>query len=385
MIPLSVPEINSTSWKYVRDCLDTGWVSSVGKYVDRFEQKICDYTNARYAVACINGTSALHTALLIAGIEPGDEVIVPALTFVAPANAVLYCGACPVFIDVDINYWQLDIDKIKDFLTNTCSYRRGEVINKKTGRPVKAIVAVHLLGHPCDMDEVIKLAKQFNLIVIEDAAESIGAEYKGRKVGTIGDIGCFSFNGNKIITCGGGGMIVTGKKEWAEKAKYLTTQAKDDPLEYIHNDIGYNYRLTNVQAAIGVSQMEVLDQYILKKKKIAKRYHNAFKNVEGIVLPQEAPWAYSIFWLYTILVNKKIYGEGSRQIMHRLGKGNIQTRPLWHPIYRLKPFKKCYAHQISVADHLYQQGLSLPSSPGLSAPDQQKVITSLCLAKKFST
>ncbi|MFH1428724.1 MAG: DegT/DnrJ/EryC1/StrS family aminotransferase, partial [Candidatus Margulisiibacteriota bacterium] len=247
-----MPEIRGNEWKYVKECLDTGWVSSSGDYVKKFEQHFADYTGAKYAIACVNGTSALHISLLITGIGADDEVIMPALTFVAPANAVRYVGAWPVFMDVQRDTWELDPEKLNDFINQECEYKNSCLINKNTGRQIKAIIPVHILGHPVDMDPILDIARRYELPVIEDATESLGAKYKGKNVGTIGDIACFSFNGNKIITTGGSGMIVTDNKAWADKAHYLTTQAKDDPLEYIHNEVGYNYRLPNILAAMGI-------------------------------------------------------------------------------------------------------------------------------------
>ncbi len=261
-IPLSVPELGGNEWLYVKECLDTNWVSSAGPFVDRFERMVAAFVGARFAVATASGTAALHLALLVAGIELDDEVIVSSLTFVAPVNAIRYIGAWPVFIDAEPNHWQMDSQKVADFLTTQCIWANGELRNKSTGRRVKAILPVHILGHPCDMDPIVQIARKFELVVIEDATEALGARYKSRTVGKPGDVACFSFNGNKIITTGGGGMIVTDNERWAEKAKYLSTQAKDDPIEYIHDEIGYNYRLTNIQAALGVAQMEQLDKHI---------------------------------------------------------------------------------------------------------------------------
>ena len=249
-IPLSTPNIEGNEWIYIKECLDTNWVSSVGAFVERFEESMTKRANTDFAVSTVNGTAALHTALMIAGVGDGDEVLIPTLTFVAPANAICYTGAKPVFIDVDSRYWQMDTEKTIDFLDNECAFDGKKLVNRGSGRVVKAIIPVHALGHPVDLDPIIEAAKKYNLLVIEDASESLGATYKDKPLGGIGDIGCFSFNGNKIITTGGGGMLVTSNKAWAEKARYLTTQAKDDEIEYIHDEIGYNYRLTNIQAAM---------------------------------------------------------------------------------------------------------------------------------------
>ena len=379
MIPLCEPYLNGKEWQYVKECLDSNRVSSVGSTVERFEKGLADYLSSGtdhsyYAVACVNGTSALHVALLVAGIGADEEVLVPALTFVAPANAIRYVGAWPTFIDVEPSYWQLDPQKVYDFLKEQCVVQKGALINRNTKRKVSAILPVHILGHPVDMDPLLEIAQRFDLVVIEDAAESLGALYKERKIGTLGHIACFSFNGNKIVTAGGGGMIVTAHPTWAQKARYLTTQAKDDPLEYIHHEIGYNYRLTNIQAAIGVAQLQSLDQHIQAKRKMAALYREKLEAISGLTQPMPASWAHSTFWLYTILVEPGGYGMESRQLHRKLREAHIESRPLWHPIHRLKPFSQCYAHKVEVAFRLYREGLSLPSSVGLCWEDQKRVI-----------
>jgi perosamine synthetase len=374
VIPLSVPSLQGNEWRYLKECLDSNWVSSAGPFVDRFETMVAQYVHRDYGVACVNGTAALHTALQIVGVKPTEEVVMPVLTFVAPANAVSYIGAHPLFIDVDPVYWQIDVQKLKDFFLQECIYKEGRLVNKHTQRKIAAILPVHLLGHPVDMRPLLALARQYDLKVVEDVAEGLGTEYEAKRVGSFGDVAALSFNGNKIITTGGGGMMVTNRPDWAEKARYLTTQAKSDPLENIHDDIGYNYRLTNIQAALGVAQMEQLPHYIEKKRNIAKGYARALKEVAGISLPQEAPWGKSTFWLYTILVDSAKYGMDSRRLLGIFKEADIQTRPLWHPLYRLKPFKECFAYKISVADHLYEQAISLPSSVGLTEQEQARVI-----------
>ena len=379
-IPFSEPHLCGNEKKYVTDCLDTGWVSSVGGYVNSFERKVADRVTRKCAVACVSGTAALHIAQIVAGVQPGDEVIMPALTFAAPAFATRYIGAFPAFLDVDEKYWQLDPQRLKEFLTKDCVFRKGVLKNKHTGRRLLAIVAVHLLGHPADMGPIIRLAREYGLKVIEDAAESIGAQYRNKPVGALGDIACFSFNGSKIVTCGGGGMLVTDNKKWADRARYLTTQAKDDPVEYIHNEVGYNYRLTNVQAAIGLAQMEQLDCFIEKKRRIAQGYEKRLKSIKGIKLPEEASWARSTFWLYTVRVNRSRFGMDSRELMRHLGREGIQSRPLWHPLHSLPVFKECFAGPISIADSLYRTALSLPSSVGLTSQSLHRITA--CLRNK---
>jgi len=376
-IPLSVPEIQGNEWKYVKDCLDTGWVSSVGEYVGRFERMIASAVEAPFAVATSSGTSALHVALLVSGVQPDDEVLVSTLTFIAPVNAIRYAGAWPVLIDAEPEYWQIDARKLTDFLRKNCESSRGELRNRKTGRRVRAIVPVHILGHPADMDPILSAAREFGLVVIEDATECLGAKYKGKHTGTLGDIACFSFNGNKIITTGGGGAIVTSNPEWASRAKYLTTQAKDDPIEYVHKEIGYNYRLTNIQAALGCAQIERLDYYIETKRAIADRYHKGLKDIPGIVPMPAAPWAESIFWLYTVLVSEEQFGIDARCLIKELEGGSIQTRPLWQPMHRSPVHSQSEATSCETADLLYSRAVSLPCSVGLTVSDQEYVIASV--------
>jgi len=376
-IPLSVPEIRGNEWQYVKECLDTGWVSSVGSYVDRFEQMVAKQAGTKFAVATVNGTSALHVALLVAGVKPEDEVLVSTLTFIAPANTIRYAGAWPVFIDAEPDYWQMNPDHVVEFLERGCRWSQGALYNSRTGRRVSAILPVHVLGHPVDLDPILAIAEKYGLKVIEDSTEGLGATYKGRQLGSLGDIGCFSFNGNKIITTGGGGMLVTDNEEFARKAKYLTTQAKDDPLEYIHGEIGFNYRLTNLLAAVGCAQMEQLDDYVSKKRKIAAHYCEALQHVTGIAPMKNAPWAESTFWMYTILIDEKEFPKDSRQIMHALGAQKIQCRPLWQPIHRSPAHASGDVVDLPVADRLVRQALSLPCSVGLSELDQDRVIAAL--------
>jgi perosamine synthetase len=375
-IPLCVPHIQGNAWTYVKECLDTNWVSSVGPFVERFERQVAAYTGAQYGVATVSGTAALHIALLVAGVQPDDEVLVSTLTFIAPVNAIRYCGAWPVFIDAEPQYWQLDPQKVADFLEQDCAWEAGELRNRSTGRRVKAILPVHILGHPVNIDPILALARVYHLPVIEDATEGLGACYQERRVGSLGDIACFSFNGNKIITTGGGGIIVTDQEAWARKARYLTTQAKDDPLEYIHYEIGFNYRLTNMQAALGCAQMEQLDEYIAIKRRIAQQYQDAFQDTPGITPMPEAPWASSTFWLYTVLVDETEYGMDSRALLGKLNSAGIQSRPLWQPIH-LSPAHAGHAYECPVAENLYRRALSLPCSVGLTEAQQAKVIAAV--------
>ena len=394
-IPLCVPEIRGNEWKYIKECLDTNFVSSVGPFVDRFERELAARVGAKYAVATVNGTSALHIALLIAGVKSDDEVLVSTLTFIAPANAIRYAQAWPVFIDAEEKYWQMDPQKVADFIEKGCVWKNNVLRNKATGRHVSAIMPVHILGHPVDMDPIIALAHKYNLIIIEDATESLGAKYfskplrkneerrtknqkqSWRDAGTLGDIACFSFNGNKIITTGGGGMIVTNNEKWARKAKYLTTQAKDDPVEFIHNEIGYNYRLPNISAAMGCAQLEKLDEYIAIKRQIATTYTEAFRNIHGLTPMREAKWAFSIFWMFTILVDEKKYGMTSRELLRRLASQNIQARPLWQPMHLSPAHRGPCVLDCSVAERINRTAISLPCSVGLTKVQQERVISQI--------
>ena len=261
-IPLSVPSFSDRAWQYVKECLDTEWVSSAGKFVDLFEERIVSYAGVKYAIACVNGTSALQVSLRLAGVESGDAVIVPTLTFIAPVNAIHYNGADPIFMDAN-RYYNVDVEKTIAFIENETVFKNSYTYSKASNKKISAIVPVHVWGHAVWLDDLVPLCQERNIAVVEDACESLGTfyssgTYQGRHTGTVGQLGCFSFNGNKIITTGGGGMILTDDERLAEKARYLTTQAKDDPVRYLHDEIGYNYRLTNMQAALGVAQLEQL-------------------------------------------------------------------------------------------------------------------------------
>lgn len=365
-IPLSVPCLKGNEWKYVKECFDTGWVSSVGSYVTRFEEMVAEYIGAKYAVAAINGTSALHVSLLACGVGGGDEVIVPAFTFIAPVNVVRYCGAEPVFMDCDHRTLCMDAEKLGDFLKkNTEKAKDGFTYNKETKRRIKAIIPVHMYGHPCDMDVIRELCSVRNVDIIEDATESLGSEYRGKKTGSFGKMGCFSFNGNKIITTGGGGMIVTDDKEIAERIRHLTTQAKADPIEYEHNEVGYNYRLSNIQAAMGVAQMERLDEYVENKRTTAALYKKLLSVVSDVGLVWEMPWAKSNFWLCTIRVAK----QHKRPLIDYLLSKGIQARPVWKPINKMRMYSDCCSYRLESSQEVYDTCLNIPSSVGIKEGD----------------
>jgi len=373
-VPLSEPVIAGNEWKYVKECLDTGWVSSVGTFVDRFERDVADYVGAAEGVAIVNGTAALHTALLVAGVAPGDEVLVSDLTFVAPVNAIRYCGAHPVFMDAHPDTWQMDPSKVERFLRTECRLTAEGCVNRRTGRRVKAIVPVHILGLACEIDRIVASAGDYRLAVVEDATESMGVRYNGRHVGTFGDIGTFSFNGNKIITTGGGGVLVTDNAQCAQRARYLTTQAKDDPAEYVHNEVGFNYRLTNVLAAIGVAQLEQLDGFIERKRAIASRYELALAGIEHVTPMPCPPKTISNYWLYTMLLRPGTTRAQRQAVVKSLNASGIGARPLWHPIHGLPPYRDCQAYQIEHAVRLSDRAISLPSGVGLTEEQLHRCI-----------
>lgn len=373
VVPLCIPELRGNEWTYIKECLDTGWVSSVGSYVDRFERMVADYVGVKHAVATVNGTAALHIALLLAGVERDDEVLVSTLTFIAPANAIRYIGAWPVFIDAEPDFWQFDPARAAEFLEKGCRWENGELRNRSTGRRVKALLPVDILGHPVDLEALRPLAQRFDLAVIEDATESLGASYRGSKVGAGSDAACFSFNGNKILTTGGGGMLVTDNERWAQRARYLTTQAKDDPVEYIHHEVGFNYRLTNIQAALGCAQMEQLDHYVAAKRRIAATYGERFASVAGLQPMREASWAESTFWMFTLLLDADRFRLDRAGWLGALAERGVQTRPLWQPLHRSRAHRGCQSVGGECAERIHQRALSLPCSVGLTVAEQELV------------
>ncbi len=373
-ISLAEPAIGGNEWAYVKDCLDSGWVSSVGSFVDRFEADFATYLGTGHAVATVNGTAALHVALLAAGVAPGDEVLMPSFTFIAPANAVRYAGAWPVFVDADPSTWQMDVGRAVEFLETHCRWSDGELLNPKSGRRIAAILPVHVLGHPVDLGPLLAVAAKFDLPVIEDAAESLGATYRDQYVGRFGRLACFSFNGNKVMTTGGGGMVVTGDPALAARVRYLTTTAKDDADEGIHGQVGFNYRLTNIQAAMGCAQLEQLEGFLAAKRRIAAGYAAALDGVPGLSLMPEEPWAKSAFWLYSIRLDPAVAACDSRELRRRLRESGIDTRSFWQPLHLSPAHTGAEVLGGAVAEWLHREILSLPCSTGLSEAAQQRVI-----------
>ncbi len=381
MIPLSIPHLAGNEWSYIKESLDSGWVSSAGPFVDRFEREIARYTGAPHAVACASGTAALHIALLLAGVGPEDEVIVPTLTFVATINAVRYTGAYPLFMDCD-DFYCLDAEKTLDFLTQETVSGEGGVRNKRTGRRIAGLMPVHVFGNAAALDLLSCTCRERGITVIEDAAESLGTVYtsgafSGKHTGAIGELGCLSFNGNKIVTTGGGGMILTSNAAMAARAKYLTTQAKDDDLRFIHNEVGYNYRLTNLQAALGVAQLEQLPRFLETKAAHYAQYAEGLRNIRGLSLAPVPAYARNNHWLCSLRVNEGIYGCDRDALMRRLTACAIQSRPVWGLNHLQRPFAHCQAYRIERATELWQTTLSLPSSAGLKAEEIQAVIAAL--------
>jgi len=378
MIPLSVPSIQGNEWKYIKECLDTEWVSSAGKYVDLFEEKICEFTGAKYAVACVNGTAALHISLILAGVKPEEEIIVPTLTFISPINVIRYCNAHPIFMDAD-DFYNIDVEKTIRFIEEETIFKDGFTYNRKTNRKISAIIPVHIFGNAVDMEKLVSICKERNIKIIEDATESLGTIYTkgkfvGKHTGTIGEFGCLSFNGNKIITTGGGGMILTENKEYFEKAKYLTTQAKDDTLRYIHNEIGYNYRLTNIQAALGVAQLEQLPEYLEIKRNNYWIYKDEIDKIKGLHLAETPEYADTNHWMYALQIDKSGYGKDREELMKYLLDHKIQTRPVWYLNHLQKPYKNCQTYKIEKAFELLEKTLNIPCSVNLSSEDVKRVL-----------
>ena len=377
VIPNAVPHLGGNEWKYVKECLDTNWVSSAGPFVERFEREMAAYVGVPHAVAIVNGSAALQLALHAAGVRPDDEVLLPTLTFIASAGAIAHCGAHPVFLDVEPVAWGIDPDKVADFLTRECEIRDGVVIDRATGRRVSALMPVHLYGHPCDLDPLLEICRRWPLAMVEDATESLGALYRGRRVGADGSSGCLSFNGNKIITAGGGGMVLTRDAAIAARVRSLSTQARSDPLEWVHDEIGFNYRLTNLQAAVGAAQLEQLEDFLDRKRQTALAYTKAFERVDGVTPFREAPWARTNWWLPTVLLDPRRCPD-VRALIRDLNADGVQVRPLWHPLHRQPPFRGArVGRAIEVADRLWDRGLCLPSSVGITAEERQTVINAL--------
>ncbi len=364
-VPLHKPTFEGNEWDYVKECIDTEWVSSVGSYVDRFEEDLADYTGAERAVVVVNGTSALHVCLRLAGVEAGDEVLVPALTFVATANAVTYQGATPHFVDSEERTLGLDPEKLGTYLDDIAEVRDGTCVNTQTGHPIKAVVPMHTYGHPVDLDPLQEVCEKFNLTLVEDAAESLGSSYKGAHTGTIGRLGVLSFNGNKTITTGGGGAILTNNDKLAEKAKHLTTVAKQDhEWEYFHDQTGYNYRLPNLNAALGCAQLEELPTFLERKRSLAERYREAFANVDGVSFFAERENSRSNYWLNVLLLDDDAADQRDA-VLEATNAAGLMTRPTWQLLPSLPMYEECPRMDLSTAENLERRLINIPSTSSL--------------------
>ncbi len=375
-IPLSEPVISGNEWKYVRECLDSGWVSSAGNFINVFAEKFAEYLETPYAVPVVNGTAALHISLVALGLKPDEEVLVPTLTFAATANVVIYCNASPVFMDVEKDTLGLDPQKVETFLTQECDWENGCLINRATNRRVRGIIPVHLYGHPVDMSPILDLAEKYGIFVVEDATEALGSRYRNKFAGTLGEVGAFSFNGNKMITTGGGGMVVTENSELAEHIKYLTTQAKAPGPVYYHAEVGYNYRLTNIQAAMGLAQLEKVDEFVSRRRAVAHYYQRELEDVNGIIVGGEADWAWSNHWLSWILIGAD-YGRSKDELLKEFSDKEIEARGFFIPLHTLPPYRSYQAYKISDAIELHDRGINVPSHTTLGEDDLRIVVDTI--------
>lgn len=365
-VVLHEPSFSGNEWLYLKECLDSTFVSSVGKFVDRFEVELAEFTGAQHAIAVVNGTAALHIALKLAGVQADDEVLIPALTFAATANAVTYCGATPHLIDSDVRNLGVDAAKLRDYLRNHTDQRLGQCVNRATGRVIRALVPMHTFGHPVDLDGILAVASDFNLALVEDAAESLGSYYHGQHTGTFGKLGTLSFNGNKTITTGGGGAILTNDAELAIRAKHLTTTAKvPHAWEYRHDEVGYNYRMPNLNAALGCAQLEKLPTMLSSKRALFERYRAAFSLMPGVKLVKEPEQCRSNYWLQALLLDVE-QSDQRDLILKATNDAGLMTRPVWILMHELTPFKDCQRMDLSAAHSLAQRLINIPSSAGLA-------------------
>lgn len=358
-IALHEPVFIGNEKKYIEECIDSTFVSSVGKFVDQFEEEIAKYTNVKKAVVCVNGTNALHMALLLSGVKSDDEVITQPLTFIATTNAISYCGAKPVFVDVDIETLGLNPDALSAFIENNTEQKADGCYNKTTKRKISSCIPMHTFGHPCRIDEIAAICSKYNISLVEDAAESLGSYFKEKHTGTFGKIGVLSFNGNKIITTGGGGMLIFNDVDLAKKAKHLTTQAKvNHPWEFSHDDIGYNYRMPNINAALGVAQLEQIERFLIAKRKLAHEYQVFFEQL-GIKFVTEPKYAKSNYWLNSILLKNR---KERDEFLIYTNKNGIMTRPVWELMNRLPMFMDAQCGDLSNAEWIADRLVNISSS-----------------------
>lgn len=366
-LALHEPEFAGREWEYVKDCIDTGWVSSVGAYVDRFERDLAAYTGVAHAVATSNGTSALHVCLLLAGVRPGDEVLLPALTFIATANAVSYAGAVPHFVDSETVSLGVDAAKLEAHLAEGAELVDGICVNRRTRAPIRALVVMHVFGHPADLDAIDAVARRWNLVLIEDAAESLGSTYHGRHTGHLGRLSALSFNGNKVVTTGGGGAVLTNDAALGRHAKHLTTTARvPHRWNFIHDEVGYNYRLPNLNAALGCAQLERLPDMVARKRQLAARYDAAFAAVPGLRFLREPAGTTSNYWLNAIVLDRADLATRDA-LLTRLNDAGYMSRPVWTLMHRLPMYAACPRADLTVAEQMEACVINLPSSAKLGA------------------
>ncbi len=361
-VALHEPEFKGNELQYLKECLETSYVSSVGKFVDQFELELAQFTGAKYAVATSNGTSALHIAFKLAGVEPNDEVLVPTLTFVATSNAISYCNATPHFVDSDGICFGVNPAKLSDYLKEVAEVQNNVCINQLTGKTIRALCVVHVFGHPVDLDPIVEICERYHIKLVEDAAEALGSYYKGEHVGHRGIAGILSFNGNKIITTGGGGAILTDDEAISKQAKHLTTTARlRHAFYYEHDQVGYNYRLPNINAALGCAQLEQLPHLLDAKRKLAENYSQAFRGVDGVTFIREQGYAKSNYWLNTIMLDKEFTSERDK-LLELLNDNKIGVRPVWNLMHTLPMYHNCPRMNLSIAEDLAARLINIPSS-----------------------
>lgn len=379
VINLSVPNLSvEPILKNLRECLESGWVSTGGRFISEFENKVAKYVGIDKAVGVQSGTAGLHLALRVLGVKSGEEVIAPTLTFIAAVNPITYLGAEPVFIDCDDTLC-MDPIKLRRFCEEECELREGQLYNKKSGKCIKAIVVVHVFGNMADMEKIMDIAREYNLKVLEDSTEALGSyyikgRYAGKYAGTIGDMGVYSFNANKIITTGGGGMVVSNNRELLKKVRFLSVQAKTDPLYFVHDEIGYNYRMLNIQAALGTDQIDRLERFIEAKIKNYKLYKDGIKNIEGLELLSFNQGIRANHWFYSLLVDKERYGLDKDELLIKLNEMGIQTRHIWGLIHEQKPYLKHEAYMMEKSTYYIDRILNIPCSSSLTEREVENVI-----------
>ena len=378
MINLSVPNLSMDILDNLKECLESGWVSTGGRFIPEFETKVKNYMKTKFAAGVQSGTAGLHMSLQVLGVQRDEEVFVPTLTFIAAVNPTTYLGASPIFIDCDDSLC-MDPIKLEKFCSEECDFKEGVLVNKKTNKKIRALVIVHVFGNMADMEKIMDIAKRYNLKVLEDATEALGTyytegRYKGKYAGTIGDIGVLSFNANKIITTGGGGMVVGDNEELVEKVRFLSSQAKKDTLYFIHDEIGYNYRMLNLQAALGTSQIDQLESFIETKIKNYKIYKEELEKIEGLEILPFVDGIRANHWFYSLKIDKEKYGIGRDELLQKLVDVGIQTRPIWGLIHQQKPYSTSQSYEIEKALYYYDRILNLPCSSNLTEKEVYQVI-----------